>query len=129
MRISDWSSDVCSSDLPFGFFATVDGLGGDGLVPVSTLGSERFFYDEAARSLDSEHGRVSFTVGQRLDLRLMDANPISGALRFELPDAPEGGFRGRPPRRDGMKGKDKAGKHIVGKRGRPAHMKHKGRKR
>ena len=118
---------------PFGFFATVDGLGGDGLVPVSTLGSERFFYDEAARSLDSEHGHVSFTTGQRLDLRLMDANPISGALRFELPDAPEGGFRNRPPRRDGVKGKgtgkDKAGKHMVGKRGRPANIKHKGKRR
>jgi len=112
---------------PFGFFATVDGLGGDGLVPVSTLGSERFFYDEAARSLDSEHGRVSFTTGQRLDLRLIDANPISGALRFELPDAPEGGFRNRPLRRDGMK--DKAGKHVVGKRGRPANIKHKGKRR
>ncbi|OWR01403.1 ribonuclease R family protein [Sphingopyxis witflariensis] len=112
---------------PFGFFATVDGLGGDGLVPVSTLGNERFFYDEAARSLDSERGRVSYTVGQRLDLRLMDANPISGALRFELPDAPEGGFRNRPPRRDGTK--DKAGKHIVGKRGRPANIKHKGKRR
>ena len=112
---------------PFGFFATVDGLGGDGLVPVSTLGSERFFYDEAARTLVSEHGRVSFSTGQRLDLRLMDANPVSGALRFELPDAPEGGFRGRPPRRDGLK--DKAGKHKVGKRGRPANIKHKGRKR
>ena len=118
---------------PFGFFATVDGLGGDGLVPVSTLGSERFFYDEAARSLDSEHGRVSYTTGQRIELRLMDANPVSGALRFELPDAPEGGFRNRPPRRDGVKakgpGKDKAGKHVVGKRGRPANIKHKGRRR
>src|SRR5690606_5196551 len=31
----------------FGFFATVVELGGDGLVPVSTLGAERFFYDEA----------------------------------------------------------------------------------
>jgi len=111
---------------PFGFFATVDGLGGDGLVPVSTLGSERFFYDEAARTLDSEHGRVSYSVGQRLELRLMDANPISGALRFELPDAPEGGFRNRPPRRDGLK---KAGKHVVGKRGRPNNIRHQGRKR
>ncbi len=108
---------------PFGFFATVDGLGGDGLVPVSTLGSERFFYDEAARTLDSEHGRVSFSVGQRLDLRLVEANPISGALRFELPDAPEGGPAKRPPRRDGK------GKHVVGKRGRPGNIKHKGRKR
>ncbi len=111
---------------PFGFFATVDGLGGDGLVPVSTLGSERFFYDEAARTLDSEHGRVSYSVGQRLELRLMEANPISGALRFELPDAPEGGFRNRPPHRDGLK---KAGKHVVGKRGRPSNIRHQGRKR
>ncbi|UKK84966.1 VacB/RNase II family 3'-5' exoribonuclease [Sphingopyxis sp. BSN-002] len=118
---------------PFGFFATVDGLGGDGLVPVSALGSERFFYDEAARTLDSEHGRVSYSIGQRLELRLMEANPISGALRFELPDAPEGGFRNRPPRRDGVKGKgarkDGAGKHMVGKRGRPSNIRHQGRKR
>lgn len=111
---------------PFGFFATVDGLGGDGLVPVSMLGSERFFYDEAARTLDSEHGRVSYSVGQRLDLRLMEANPVSGALRFELPDAPEGGFRNRPPRRDGVK---KAGKHAVGKRGRPGNIRHQGKRR
>ncbi len=112
---------------PFGFFATVDGLGGDGLVPVSTLGSERFFYDEAARTLDSEHGRVSYSVGQRLELRLMEANPISGALRFELPDAPEGASVKRPPRRDGKaKG---AGKHMVGKRGRPKNIRHQGRRR
>ena len=118
---------------PFGFFATVDGLGGDGLVPVSTLGSERFFYDEAARTLDSEHGRVSYSIGQRLELRLMEANPISGALRFELPDAPEGGFRNRPPRRDGLKGKgpkkDGAGKHMVGKRGRPGNIRHQSKRR
>ncbi|KEY98591.1 ribonuclease R, partial [Sphingomonas sp. BHC-A] len=36
----------------FGFFATVEGLGGDGLVPVSTLGDERFFYDEVGRALE-----------------------------------------------------------------------------
>ncbi len=108
---------------PFGFFATVDGLGGDGLVPVSTLGSERFFYDEAARTLDSEHGRVSYSVGQRLDLRLMEANPISGALRFELPDAEDRPPAKRPPRRDGK------GRHPVGRRGRPANIRHQGRRR
>src|SRR3546814_8007215 len=107
---------------PFGFFATVDGLGGDGLVPVSTLGSERFFYDEAARTLDSERGRVSYGSGQRLELRLMEANPISGALRFELPDAPEGGPEKRPPRRDGK------GKPVMGSRGRPGNIRHQGRR-
>ncbi len=31
----------------FGFFATIVGLGGDGLVPVSTLGNDYFHYDES----------------------------------------------------------------------------------
>src|SRR3982750_4465390 len=35
---------------PFGFFATVEGLGGDGLVPAAILGSEYFRYDEKARA-------------------------------------------------------------------------------
>ncbi len=38
----------------FGFFATIDKLGGDGLVPVSTLGREYFRYDEAAQKLVGE---------------------------------------------------------------------------
>lgn len=116
----------------FGFFATVDGLGGDGLVPVSTLGRERFHYDEGARTLDSELGRISYWVGQRLDLRLVEANPISGALRFELPDSPEGsGSAKRGPRRDG-KGKGAGAgktKHVMGARGRPKNIRHQGRKR
>jgi ribonuclease R len=112
----------------FGFFATVDGLGGDGLVPVSTLGRERFHYDEAARTLDSELGRVSYWVGQRLDLRLVEANPISGSLRFELPDAAEEGHpQRRCPRRDIRR--DGKGKHMVGPRARPKNIRHKGRNR
>lgn len=68
----------------FGFFATVDGLGGDGLVPVSTLGEERFVFDEDARVLEGLMTGTRYTVGQRLELRLAEANPITGALRFEL---------------------------------------------
>ena len=43
----------------FGFFATIIGLGGDGLVPVSTLGDERFNYDEKAHVLEGEQTRNS----------------------------------------------------------------------
>ncbi|NCU12724.1 MAG: VacB/RNase II family 3'-5' exoribonuclease, partial [Sphingomonadaceae bacterium] len=38
----------------FGLFATIIGLGGDGLVPVSVLGDERFFHDEKAQVLEGE---------------------------------------------------------------------------
>jgi ribonuclease R len=45
---------------PFGFFATVEGLGGDGLVPVSTLGREFFRYDEAAQALEGEESGTRY---------------------------------------------------------------------
>ncbi|WIW89795.1 ribonuclease R [Sphingobium sp. V4] len=103
----------------FGFFATVEGLGGDGLVPVSTLGAERFFYDEAGRALEGVESGDRYTVGQRLELRLAEADPINGALRFELPDAPSP--RGGPMKRD----RTRPGI----KRGRPANIRHIGAKR
>ena len=102
----------------FGFFATVDGLGGDGLVPVSTLGDERFFYDEAARALEGVESGDRYTVGQRLQLRLAEADPINAVLRFELPDA--------LPQRPSFK-KDRMRPGV--KRGRPANIRHIGAKR
>lgn len=69
----------------FGFFAQVLGLGGDGLVPVSTLGDERFMFDEDKRVLEGLETGTRYQSGMRLELRLAEANPITGALRFELP--------------------------------------------
>ncbi len=106
----------------FGFFATVEALGGDGLVPASTLGQEYFRYDEAGQKLVGEESGDSFSLGQRLTLRLAEADPISGALRFELPDAPKGSGRSRGPRDDRERVKQ-------GRRGRPANIRHQGRKR
>jgi ribonuclease R len=100
----------------FGFFATVEGLGGDGLVPVSTLGAEYFRYDEASQTLTGEDSETAFAPGQRLKLRLAEANPVTGSLRFELP---EGGSSGRPPRER----RDRA--RPAGRRGRPANIRHK----
>ena len=102
----------------FGFFATVEGLGGDGLVPVSTLGIERFRFDEAARALEGEESGTRFSTGQTLDLRLVEANPISGSLRFELPE----GANHMPIRRGG---KDR---RPVGRRGRPGNIRHQGKR-
>ncbi len=109
----------------FGFFATIIGLGGDGLVPVSTLGAERFNYNERAQVLEGEQSGTTYAIGKILDLRLAEANPLTGALKFELKDSAGGGIepRGRP-----MPLK-KRGSHLVGKRGRPANIRHQGKKR
>jgi ribonuclease R len=103
---------------PFGFFATVEGLGGDGLVPVSTLGTEYFRYNEASQTLTGEDSETVFAPGQRLQLRLAEANPVTGSLRFELPEG--GSPRAEPRRRD----RERPGR----RRGRPANIRHQGRR-
>lgn len=114
----------------FGFFATVDGIGGDGLMPVRDLGGEYFRFDEGARTLTGEQSGEQYTLGQRLELRLAEANPVSGALRFELP---EGRFA--PPsasRHRGGAGKERTankGGRVLKRRGRPANIRHDGKKR
>jgi ribonuclease R len=124
-RVGDLVDCRITGVQPFGFFATVEGLGGDGLVPVSTLGQDYFRYDEASQTLTGDDGGERFTLGQRLKLRLAEANPISGGLRFELPDAdPQ---PRRTVRRDGKRGEAKG--REKGKRGRPGNIRHQGRKR
>jgi ribonuclease R len=97
---------------PFGFFATVDGLGGDGLVLAATLGTEYFRYDEAARALVGEQSGETYRQGQRLTLRLVEANPVSGSLSFELPEGSYGrgtmrrSDRTRPGQRRGRPAKN-----------------------
>ncbi|HEY1145294.1 MAG TPA: RNB domain-containing ribonuclease [Allosphingosinicella sp.] len=112
----------------FGFFATVEGLGGDGLVPVSTLGSDYFRYDEKSRTLVGDESEVSFTLGQRLKLRLVEANPVSGGLRFELPDTPAGVSDRRVVRDGKRKSAPGERRYMQGKRGRPGNIRHQGRK-
>jgi len=108
----------------FGFFATIIGLGGDGLVPVSTLGDERFHYDEKAQVLVGEESGEAYAIGKMLDLRLAEANPLTGALKFELPES-----EGRVERRGRPMELKKRGGHLVGRRGRPANIRHQGRRK
>jgi len=105
---------------PFGFFATVEDLGGDGLVLAKDLGREYFRYDEAARALVGDESVETYRVGQRLALRLAEANPVSGSLRFELPEGSYGGAAA-PPRRDRVR--------TGGRRGRPPNIRHQSRRR
>ena len=99
---------------PFGFFATVEGLGGDGLVPAAILGNEFFRYNEAEKALVGDDSGETFRMGQRLELKLVEANPVSGALRFELP---QGKFAA--PRKDRTAPRGP-------RRGRPANIRHQG---
>ncbi len=103
----------------FGFFATVEGIGGDGLMPVRDIGREYFRYDETSKALVGEETGETYSSGMRLKLRLAEANPVSGALRFEMADGKGGGSGAR---------EDKP-KRIIKHRGRPANIRHQGKRR
>jgi ribonuclease R len=105
---------------PFGFFAAVANLGGDGLLLAKDLGLEYFRYDEAAKSLVGDESGEAYRIGQKLTLRLAEANPVSGSLRFELPEGSYGGGAA-PVRRD----RQRPGQ----RRGRPANIIHSNRRR
>jgi ribonuclease R len=102
----------------FGFFATVEGIGGDGLMPVRDIGGEYFRFDEAGRRLIGDETGTEYASGQRLQLRLAEANPVSGALRFEMVDG-----KGARPERDAKPHR------VIKRRGRPANIRHQGRKK
>ncbi|MDE1466738.1 ribonuclease R [Aurantiacibacter sp. D1-12] len=130
-RVGEVFSTRITGVTGFGFFATIVGLGGDGLVPISTLGREYFRHEEGAQVLVGEDSGTRYAVGDVLDLRLGEANPLTGALKFELPEGGGGGQKVEPRGRRPYKKprKDKKGKHQVGRRGRPGNIRHQGRKR
>ncbi len=79
-----------------GLFVTLDDTGADGFVPISSLGDEYFIYDETAHAVIGEHSALAFQMGDKVEVRLMEAAPLAGALRFEM--LSEGRKSGRLPR-------------------------------
>jgi ribonuclease R len=89
-----------------GLFVRLDETGADGLVPISSLGREYFVYDEAALSLIGDETGRRHRLGDRVRVKLMEADTITGSLVFRLTDweeteapAPARRKRGRRPRR------------------------------
>jgi ribonuclease R len=80
----------------FGLFVTLDGSGADGLVPVSTLPDDYYVHDEGTHQLVGRNGGLTFRLGDHVEVRLVEANPLTGGILFEVLTAlPERGQRRR----------------------------------
>jgi ribonuclease R len=84
-----------------GLFVKLDDTGADGFVPASTLGSDYYRHDEAAHALVGERTGESWRLGDRVHVKLVEAAPVAGALRFELLSAGRQAAAGRAGRRRG----------------------------
>jgi len=67
-----------------GLFINLATYGANGFVPISTLGSEYFHFDEARHALTGERSRKGYQLGDIVTIRLVEVMPIAGALRFEM---------------------------------------------
>ncbi|GJE26215.1 ribonuclease R [Methylobacterium organophilum] len=99
-----------------GLFVKLDETGADGFVPVSTLGADYFRHEEGRHALVGDRTGESFRLGDRVEVRLVEAAAVAGALRFELlsEGRPAGG-RGSAGRKFGKGPRPKAGKPGPGK--------------
>ncbi|MEM6762046.1 MAG: RNB domain-containing ribonuclease, partial [Pseudomonadota bacterium] len=104
--IAGWLSDSVGAEFEgriagvtkAGLFIKLADSGGDGFVPISTLSHEYMIYDEAHHALIGEASGHTYRLGDQVTVRLMEAAPFSGALRFEVIDH-EAGPRIRRTRR------------------------------
>jgi ribonuclease R len=86
-----------------GLFVKLSDTGADGLIPIRTLGTEYFNYDETRHALVGSRSGAMHRLGDVVDVRLVEAAPVAGALRFELlsEGKVEGKFIPRGRKRDG----------------------------
>jgi len=67
-----------------GVFVKLDGLGADGFVPAPTLGNDYYHFDERRHAMIGSRSGETFQLGDTVTVRLAEALPVAGALRFEI---------------------------------------------
>jgi len=58
--------------------------GADGFIPARAIGDDYFRYHEARHALIGDHTGESYRLGDAVTVKLVEAAPVAGALRFEL---------------------------------------------
>ncbi len=99
----------------FGLFVRLLETGADGLVPVSSLGTEYFVHDDHAHALVGQNTGARWRLGRRVEVRLKEATPLTGGLMLEMLSDPEPRDPNAPRPRLGVQRR----KGPPPKRGRP----------
>jgi ribonuclease R len=86
-----------------GLFIKLRETGADGFVPAATIGDDYYRYDERTHSMRGDDTGETYRLGDKVEVRLVEAAPVAGALRFEI--LTKGRFTGRsgPSKRGGKR--------------------------
>jgi ribonuclease R len=67
-----------------GLFVKLADTGADGFIPAATIGGQYFRYNEGAHALVGDDDGETYRLGDAVTVRLVEAAPVAGALRFEM---------------------------------------------
>ena len=105
-----------------GLFVKLAETGADGFIPASTIGADYYRHDEARHALVGDRTGESYRLGDTVEVKLVEAVPVAGALRFELLSAglagPARTRKGRPTGKAGGRGRLLDGHGTIRGRGR-----------
>lgn len=65
-------------------FVELADIGADGIVPAKTLAQDYFRYDEKQQRMTGENTGETYRLGDKVEVELVEAVPVSGGLRFKL---------------------------------------------
>ncbi|MBA5778009.1 ribonuclease R [Stappia sp. F7233] len=67
-----------------GLFVRLNDTGADGFVPASTIGEDYYHYDQVSHAMIGRSTGETYQLGDAVEVRLVEAAPFAGSLRFEL---------------------------------------------
>ncbi len=71
-----------------GLFVMLDEYGADGFIPIRSVGSEYYQFDEGAQALIGDKSRAGFRLADRVEVRLVEVQPLAGSMTFEMVSQP-----------------------------------------
>jgi len=83
-----------------GLFIRIDKNGGEGFIPISSLGGDYFIHDRDLHLLEGEYTGIIYQLGDAVNVKLVEASRLTGGLRFELID-PELARKGSTRKKSG----------------------------
>jgi ribonuclease R len=67
-----------------GLFVSLTETGASGFIPAATLGGEYFRFKPNEHAMTGDRTGTTYRLGDAVTVRLAEAAPIAGALRFEM---------------------------------------------
>lgn len=87
-RINEEFSVYVSGVNKAGLFVNIIGVGASGLIPMNQLGQDYYIFKENPSRLEGRRTHRRFFLGDRLKVKLIEADQVKGRLTFSLEEKP-----------------------------------------